>query len=83
MAIATTEDPMRGAAAITPHDVNVVPAGRALAVICTVAGNVKVQFKNGSTFTFPVAVGMTCFPWRVVQVFVTGTTATATYANLA
>lgn len=53
-----------------------------LAVICTVAGNVKVGFMDGSTLVFPVAIGLTLLPFRVAQVFTTGTTATATYAGL-
>lgn len=72
-------------AAITPTNTVPSPAialGHALAVICTVAGNVKVGFMDGSTLTVPVAVGLTILPFRIAQVFTTGTTATATYAGL-
>lgn len=81
------EQPIFGAgAAITPSNAtaaagDVVP-GRQLAILCTVAGNVKIRLQDSTTFTFPVAVGMLLLPWAVTQVFITGTTATATYFNL-
>ena len=59
-----------------------MPAGRQFAIICTAAGNVKVKFSGGSTLTIPVQAGLTLLPWQVIQVFLTGTTATATYNNL-
>jgi hypothetical protein len=59
-----------------------VSAGRQLLINCTVAGNVKVKFSDASTLTIPVAEGLTVLPWAVIQVYVTGTTATATYTNL-
>lgn len=76
------EPSISGAAAITASDTVAVAAGRQLLINCTVAGNVKVKFSDGSTLTIPVTVGMTILPWAVILVFVTGTTATATYANL-
>lgn len=78
-------DTVSKSAAITPTDSVPNPAvalSHRLAVVCTVAGNVKVGFMDGSTFTFPVIVGLNLMPFRVAQVFVTGTTATATYAGL-
>ena len=57
-------------------------AGKSLYVNCTVAGNVSVTFYDGSTLTFPVNVGITIMPFAVTQVNKSGTTATATYANL-
>lgn len=71
-----------GATAITASDSVTVTAGRSFVANCTVAGNVKVGFSGGSTLTIVVAIGTLILPWAVVQVFVTGTTATATYANL-
>ena len=70
----------RGAYALTVG----TPAlpGRVFAVICTTAGNVAVQFADGSTLTVPVATGLTLLPFMVAQVLSSGTTATATYANL-
>jgi hypothetical protein len=67
---------------VTPSDMVPVTAGRLFAINCSVAGNLKVKFAGGYTFVFPVSPGLTMLPWQVVQVFVTGTTATATYANL-
>lgn len=58
-----------------------VTAGRALCVICSVAGNVAVTFANASIGIYPVALGMTVFPFAATQVNTSGTTATATYEN--
>jgi hypothetical protein len=77
-----TIDFLRSAVAITASDTAVVAPGISFLVICTVAGNVKVGMADGSTLTIPVAVGLTQLPWSVAQVFVTGTTATATYFNM-
>lgn len=86
MSLATSHQndvaPFTSVVAITAHDSNQVASGRQFNVVCTVAGNVKVTLDDGSTFTFPVAVGLSVFPWAVKQVFVTGTTATATYSNM-
>jgi ethanolamine utilization microcompartment shell protein EutS len=74
--------PFNGAAAITPSNTLLVTPGKAFMINCTVAGDVKVGFVDGSTLTITVAIGTLILPWAVQQVFVTGTTATATYANL-
>lgn len=66
----------------TRSDTVLFGEGRYFLIICTVAGNVKVGFVDGTTLVFPVGVGLTILPWRVKQVFSTGTSATATYANL-
>jgi hypothetical protein len=58
------------------------PAGKSLYVNCTASGNVKVLFYDGSMLTFPVNVGITILPFAVTQVVSSGTTATATYAEL-
>lgn len=74
---------VRGVIALTKSDNNVddKSPGTSFAVICTGAGNVKVKFAGGTTGTYPVAVGLTVFPWAIARVFSTGTTATATYEN--
>ena len=56
--------------------------GRYFAVVCTVAGNVALQFFDGSSLTIPVTTGLTTLPLAVTTVLSSGTTATATYANL-
>lgn len=81
-AIAAAEVSISSVAAIVPSDAIAVSAGRQFAIICSSAGNVKVGFSGGGTLTIPVAVGLTLLPWQITQVFVTGTTATATFANL-
>jgi hypothetical protein len=78
----TSGESISSATAVAAHDTNTVTAGREFLINCTVAGNVKVAFSDASTLTIPVAVGLTVLPWAIIQVFVTGTTATATYANL-
>lgn len=84
--VIATDDPTQkavaGAGVISPSDTVAVTAGRQLLINCTVAGNVKVKFSDGSVLVIPVQVGLTILPWAVVQVFVTLTTATATYYNL-
>jgi hypothetical protein len=74
--------PAQGAVAVAARDTVKVASGNTFIINCTVAGNVKVGFADGSTLTIAVPVGTTMLPWSVTQVFVTGTTATATYANL-
>lgn len=78
----TTERAITGVAAITPSDAATFTAGRQIAINCTAAGNVKVGFADGSTHTFPVPVGYSVWPWAANQVFVTGTTAAATFSAL-
>ena len=74
---------VQGVVALTKSDDDAddVQAGRCLLVVCTSAGNVKVKFADGSTGTYPVAVGLTRLDFAVVRVFSTGTTATATFEN--
>jgi hypothetical protein len=57
-------------------------AQRSVGVLCTVAGNVVLQFPDASTLTLPVAVGWQTFPFQCTQIVSSGTTATATYFNL-
>lgn len=58
-----------------------VAPGTDFCVICTVAGDVKVKFADGSTGTYPFPTGLSRMPWQIVRVFSTGTDATATYEN--
>jgi hypothetical protein len=74
--------PFTGSADVAASNTVKVTPGRSLVINCTVAGNVKVGFADGSTLTIAVAIGTLILPWAVAQVFVAGTTATATYANL-
>lgn len=61
---------------------NPVPAGRAIQIVCTVAGNVELQMAGGGLCTVPVPTGLTVLPYAVTEVLSTLTTATATYGNL-
>ena len=81
--LGTQEKPPSSAVAITQSDINPTTAARELAIVCTSAGNVKIGFGDGSVITIPVGVGLTRLPWAVTQIYLTGTTATATYFNLA
>ena len=56
--------------------------GRSIRINCTVAGNVSLTLPDGSIEIIPVSVGYQTFPFAVTQINVSGTTATATYANL-
>lgn len=81
-ALAAAEVAISGVAAIAPDDIVTVAPGRQIAINCTVAGDVKLGFADGSTLIIPVSVGLTVLSWAIMQVFVTGTSATASYANL-
>lgn len=59
-----------------------IQAGNQLRINCTVAGNVTVVLEDGTTEVIAVSPGYFTFPYRVKRVNSTGTTATATYANL-
>lgn len=72
--------PGQGAIALTP-DVT-ARVGRFFAVNCSVAGNVSIAFADGSTHVFPVTTGYTILPYAIAKVNTSGTTATATYANI-
>lgn len=56
--------------------------GRSLYINATGPGNVKVAFFDGSTLVIPVNVGITILPFAVTEIVSSGTTATATYAQL-
>lgn len=52
-------------------------------ITCTGAGDVSFKMADDSTNIVPVAVGLTVLPYAVKTVNSSGTTATATYRNLA
>lgn len=72
--------PIKGIAAVAIN--TAVTATKALLVSCTAAGNVNLQFADGSTFAIAVAVGTTLLPFSVTKVLTSGTTATATFADI-
>jgi hypothetical protein len=73
--------PARGAKALTANDTE-GPMGHLFAVKCTVAGDVSLTLQDGSTHVIGVVVGYSTFPYCVRKVNSSGTTATATYANM-
>lgn len=73
--------PYSGVVALTPGTPT-ASLGRSIGIVCTVAGNVSLTLQDGSTYVVPVAVGFQTLPFAVTQVNTSGTTATATYANL-
>jgi ethanolamine utilization microcompartment shell protein EutS len=75
-------NPASGSTDVAASNTVTVTPGVTFIINCTIAGTVKVGFPDGSTLTITVAVGTLILPWAVNQVFVTGTSATATYANL-
>lgn len=75
-------DGYRSSRTVTVSDTVINNEAKALAVMCTVAGNVAVKLTTGATITVPVAVGLVILPFCAISVLSTGTTATATYALL-
>ena len=55
---------------------------RQLFINCTAAGNVALTFTDSTVLVVPVLAGLTILPWAVTAINTSGTTATATYANL-
>jgi hypothetical protein len=84
MSLPVVERAYKGSRPLTPSDVagNIVKAGKAIEINCTVAGNVSMLMTDGSTHVVPVNVGLSRLTDEVLRVNATGTTATATYANL-
>ncbi len=58
------------------------PAQRALRINCTSAGNVSVTYADGSVDVLPMNVGLSYVAGAFTAVNSSGTTATATYANV-
>lgn len=67
---------------LTPSNSSRSETGELFVVNCSGAGNVTVRLESGDTHVIPVAEGYSAFPYRVLGVNTTGTTATATYTNL-
>jgi hypothetical protein len=67
---------------VTPFTVGgaAVLAGRSTAANCSVAGNVTYTMAGGGSYTVPVVVGWTNFPFGVTGA--SASTATCTYVNL-
>lgn len=63
-------------------DARPIPAGSLFRINCSVAGNVVATLESGVDETIAVVAGYFALPMRVVGVKSSGTTATATYANL-
>lgn len=59
-----------------------VTPGRAVAVICSVAGTVSFRMAEAGILTVPVEAGMSVLPFSISGVEANGTTAVATYAVL-
>ena len=74
----------QGVSALVPQNGMIAPAaaGRSFGVFCTAAGNVELQFPDGSTLEVPVFVGWQTFPFAVVAVLAGGTTAQGSFYNL-
>lgn len=70
--------PYVGVAAVTPNDSTVIAVTRGLMV--SVAGDVAVQFENGSTATIASAIAGVVYPFAVTKVLSTGTAATGILA---
>ncbi|MGL5733298.1 MAG: hypothetical protein ACRCYS_00410 [Beijerinckiaceae bacterium] len=58
------------------------PVGVMFAANLTVAGNVSVTFRDGSTMVMTLPIGYSEFDYEIRRVNVAGTTATGTYYNL-
>lgn len=59
-----------------------LPIGRLFGINCTIPGNVKLRFVDGSEMLFPVYIGFQSYPLAVLRVLSAGTTATASYIIL-
>lgn len=66
---------------LTASDSSRTDPGEYICIKCTVAGNVSLEL-TGGTLVVPVEAGASFLPLAVVRVNSTGTTATATYANI-
>jgi hypothetical protein len=76
----TSERGFQGASPIVPGTVQT--PGRAVALVCSVAGTAAFELADGSAFSVPVERGLTILPFAVRTILVAGTTASAIYANL-
>jgi argininosuccinate synthase len=72
----------RGAIVITPGAGATITPGMRFVVNASVAGNVTIVFRDGSTHVIAVPVGYTTYDFEVAGVNTAGTTATAIYSNL-
>lgn len=65
--------PAAAAAAVTPHDTNLIDPTKGIYV--GTAGDLKVTMLDGTALTFTALAAGIVHPLTVVQVFSTGTTA--------
>jgi hypothetical protein len=77
----TSEPSYRSATALTP-DVEAAP-GRAIAVVAAGRGTVRLVLDDLSAIDLPIEAGLSILPFAVRRVVGAGTTAVATFANLA
>lgn len=70
--------PMSGVATVTPSDSAVIATTRGIMV--SVAGDVAVQFENGTSATIASAIAGVVYPFAVTKVLSTGTAATGILA---
>lgn len=75
-------DIYEGAVLLTPGGAAQSPnnAFKGVSVACTVAGDVVLLFKDGSSITVPVVVGFAILPFAILRV--TSSTATAVFNGL-
>jgi hypothetical protein len=67
---------------VAPSDTDIFRAGLGIRANCTVPGNVTLKAADGSTYIWPLVVGVNDLDDGVVQVLATGYTATAVFYNL-
>ena len=77
--MSSAEQPIKGFRALTID--TLAPEGRLFVANCTVAGDVSVTMRDGSTHIITLVEGYQAFPYGVKRFNTTGTTATATYEN--
>ena len=76
--LASSSDPARHIAAVTPADGTDLPGGTTRSLLIGAAGNIKVTTAGGETVTVAVPAGYN--PFAVTRVWATGTTATGIVA---
>lgn len=78
MARSSSEGPITAAASVTPSDSTVLTTTRGLFIGGD--GNIAVTMSDGANVTFTSVKGGAVYPFRVIKVLSTGTTATSIVA---